>query len=324
MKNNYLNSSKMSKKSSYYQNDDLNEITKGFEMFDIENKGQIDPLELKETMEEMNLKDKNPFIYEFISYLCNNKDIKSKGGLTPDEFISFLEEEIRDVETKKGIKRIFQVFSDLDNKIPMPAFYQKAKEVGDENGGLEIKNLIQQSKTGAKELDFDEFYDIMKGNNEYTHIGNDNEKESKRKKKRIRNATKEYIEENEYINENNNTPMIQKSGGVIIIDKIITEQSNDNPAKISRYHYRYNKKENLNDNEENNKDEEKDLNVEEVDDEKNQLNLGQRFHSRYKESKITTEKIYSSNLSINDSYNNIIPANNTNIVYTKFKRKKDN
>lgn len=62
----------MSKKSSYYQNDDLNEITKGFEMFDIENKGQIDPLELKETMEEMNLKDKNPFIYEFISYLCNN------------------------------------------------------------------------------------------------------------------------------------------------------------------------------------------------------------------------------------------------------------
>lgn len=206
----------------------------------------------------------------------------------------------------------------------MPAFYQKAKEVGDENGGLEIKNLIQQSKTGAKELDFDEFYDIMKGNNEYNHIGNDNEKESKRKKKRIRNATKEYIEENEYINENNNTPMIQKSGGVIIIDKIITEQSNDNPAKISRYHYRYNKKENLNDNEENNKDEEKDLNVEEVDDEKNQLNLGQRFHSRYKESKITTEKIYSSNLSINDSYNNIIPANNTNIVYTKFKRKKDN
>ena len=33
-------------------------------MFDLENKSQIDPKELKETMEEMNLKDKNPFIYE--------------------------------------------------------------------------------------------------------------------------------------------------------------------------------------------------------------------------------------------------------------------
>ena len=67
--------------------DEIKEIRKGFEMFDVENKGQIDPFELKETLEEMNLKDKNPFIYELISYLCSRKDIKSKGGLTSDEFI---------------------------------------------------------------------------------------------------------------------------------------------------------------------------------------------------------------------------------------------
>ena len=30
--------------------DNINEIKKGFEMFDVENKGQINPFELKETM----------------------------------------------------------------------------------------------------------------------------------------------------------------------------------------------------------------------------------------------------------------------------------
>ena len=42
---------------------DLDLIKEGFEMFDVENKGIIDPLELKQTLEEMNLKEKNLFMY---------------------------------------------------------------------------------------------------------------------------------------------------------------------------------------------------------------------------------------------------------------------
>ena len=141
---------------------EINEIKKGFEMFDVENKGQIDPFELKETMEEMNLKDINPFIYELISSLCLRRDIKSRGGLTSDEFISLLQEKINDIESKEGIKTIYEVFSDSDRKVPMPAFYQVAKEVGDEEGRVEIRNLVELSKTGGKEIDFNEFYDIMK------------------------------------------------------------------------------------------------------------------------------------------------------------------
>ena len=52
---------------------DLDLIKEGFEMFDVENKGKIDPLELKQTLEEMNLKEKNKFMYELFSSLCDNK-----------------------------------------------------------------------------------------------------------------------------------------------------------------------------------------------------------------------------------------------------------
>ena len=92
------------------QEDDLEEIKEGFEMFDVENKGLLDPLELRETMEEMNLKDKNPFIYELISSLCTNNDVKSKGGLTSEDFILYLKNKIGDVELEKAVKIIFNAF----------------------------------------------------------------------------------------------------------------------------------------------------------------------------------------------------------------------
>ena len=307
-------------KLQYYQNDDLNEIIKGFEMFDVENKGQIDPLELKETMEEMNLIDKNPFIYELISSLCSLKDIKTKGGLTPEEFISFLQEKINDVESQEGIKRIFDVFSDLDNKIPMPTFYKTAREVGDEEGSLEIRDLVEKSKTGGKELDFDEFYEIMKDNNynqySYKYISNNKE---------INNSKKEYIVEKEYSYKKKSSPTIQKSG-LIIVDKIVTEQVDDSPVKISRYHYKYDKDGTVKDSEEN-KTILKDLNLDENKDAKSESSTDQRFHSRYRESKITTEKIYQTNTGNKISYtnnSNIVPINNTNLVYTKYKKKKNN
>ena len=150
---------------------DLNEIREGLEMFDVENKGLIDPLELKQTIEEMNLKDKNPFIYKLISSLCTRKDINKKEGITYDEFINYFIEMLSDTESKKGIKNIFNIFSDKDDKIQMHTFYQTGKEIGDEDNYTEIKNLVELSKTGGKELDFNEFYDIMSEKNKNNKKG---------------------------------------------------------------------------------------------------------------------------------------------------------
>ena len=49
---------------------DLELIKEGFEMFDVENKGIINPSELKEALEDMNLKEKNLFMFELFSSLC--------------------------------------------------------------------------------------------------------------------------------------------------------------------------------------------------------------------------------------------------------------
>ena len=199
---------------------DLDLIREGLEMFDIENKGLINPIEVKQTLEEMNLKDKNPFMYEFISSFCMRKDIKKNGGITFDEFVNLFQEKLSDKETKKGIKNIFNVFSDVDNKIPMPSFYQMGKELGDEDNYMEIKNLVEISKTGGRELNFDEFYNIMKkkdktndNKKKYFYQNYTYERQDLERKNLSDNFSSVYNINSERINQNNRYSNLEESTG---------------------------------------------------------------------------------------------------------------
>ena len=284
--------------------EEINEIRKGFEMFDVENKGQIDPFELKETMEEMNLKNKNPFIYELITSLCLGKDIKSKGGLTSDEYISILQEKISDVESKQGIKTIYEVFSDSDNKVPMPTFYQVAKEVGDEEGGVEIRNLVELSKTGGKEIDFNEFYYIMKEKNimnKYNYNSNKMNKsanKSQSKGKNIdENESGQDTYEKKYLTKNNEKKIVENKTNFVFMEKnIVTEEDNDSRLKANRYHYKFDMYNKLKDKEDNRVDvnysysNKSKNNKEEIyHDEKDDGIEVKRYHRRFRENRTNTE-----------------------------------
>ena len=283
-------------RTKYNQEEDLNEIREGFEMFDVENKGQIDPLELKETMEEMNLKEKNPFIYDIISSFCSDKKIKSKGGLSSDDFISYLQNEMSDAKGKKGIKTIFNVFSDLDNKIPMTTFYQTAREVGDEEGGAEIRDLVEKSKTGGKEIDFDEFYDIM----------------SQETPKEKYNSKKENDVEYEYSYKNKKNSKYheyskEEPKTEVVIEKTVIEKVNDEPIKES--HYGFSKKYGDDRKDDNGKGEEKSTKYtyqstsKELDDDNNEKTENttetKRYHRRFRSSQTNNVN--------NNSSNNINP-----------------
>ena len=284
--------------------EEINEIRKGFEMFDVENKGQIDPFELKETIEDMNLKYKNPFIYELITSLCLRKDIKSKGGLTSDEYISILQEKISDVESKQGIKTIYEVFSDSDNKVPMPTFYQVAKEVGDEEGGVEIRNLVELSKTGGKEIDFNEFYYIMKEKNimnKYNYNSNKMNKsanKSQSKGKNIdENESGQDTYEKKYLTKNNEKKIVENKTNFVFMEKnIVTEEDNDSPLKANRYHYKFDMYNKLKDKEDNRVDvnysysNKSKNNKEEIyHDEKDDGIEVKRYHRRFRENRTNTE-----------------------------------
>lgn len=154
----------MSRKISRRTGDvpELEEIKKGFELFDIKGTGKIDPRELKKTMEQMNLKEKHPMIYEMIKSL-DTPEVAEKGGITYDEYVEAIERMMSDSTTKEGIRRMFDFFNIDPNSrtLPLSAFVKVAKELHEDATEKELKELLQKANCSGDELTFDEFYEIM-------------------------------------------------------------------------------------------------------------------------------------------------------------------
>ena len=66
---------------SYRQDSELNDIIEGFQMLASDNEGLVNPNELKEIMETMNMHEKNPFLYNIILNLCSDQETLQKGGI---------------------------------------------------------------------------------------------------------------------------------------------------------------------------------------------------------------------------------------------------
>ena len=152
----------------YNTNADKREILKGLEFFESsEDPNLVNPREIKDLMDKLELKDKMPFIYKLIDNLCSNREIKRKGGLTKDEFISYLEDKMNDPESKEGIHTLYDVFTDSNSEtLPMTNFCRTAKEIGDNEKDQELKELLENADMTGRELTFDEFYEIMKNEDE--------------------------------------------------------------------------------------------------------------------------------------------------------------
>ena len=144
---------------------DKEEILRGLECFiSPDNPDLINPKEIKDLMDKLELKEKMGFIYDFINSLCSNREIRRKGGLTKDEFMAYLEEKLADSESKEGIHNIYDVFTDAhDENLPMTTFCHTARQLGDPEKDQELKELLDNADMTGRELTFDEFYEIMKG-----------------------------------------------------------------------------------------------------------------------------------------------------------------
>ena len=148
----------------YNTNAEKKEILNGLDFFvSSEDPNLVNPREIKDLMDKLELKDKMPFIYDLIDNLCSNREIRRKGGLTKDEFIQYLEDKMNDPESKEGIRTYYDVFTDSkDELLPMTNFGRTAREIGDNEKDQELKELLENADMTGRELTFDEFYEIMK------------------------------------------------------------------------------------------------------------------------------------------------------------------
>ena len=271
------------------QDSELNEIIEGFKILGSDSGGLVNPNDLKEIMDIMNMSEKNPYIYNIILALCSDEETQQKGGIEASDFISLLDQNLNDTSSTGGIQKLFSVFSNSStNKIPMPAFTQflgDGTSFGEE--GEKIKKLITKPEINGKELDFNEFHDIVRTETPRQSI-NENiiykKKPSSKNKKYLYNEDNNQDIENDInsigINFNNNVINNNNYNNTNLRDSLDSDGKNS-----EKYNYKNNDSPNINE----------------------EFNKNQKY---YKQSK--PEKLYINTNIINNQRNNNIDMNNDN------------
>ena len=208
----------MSRRKRTTRDDDIEEIRKGFEQFDVNGTGIINPAELLEAMDSMNIKEKNPFIYDIIESLNLEKNIRKKGGVSLDELVNYVYNKVNDTETNVGLRQIYDVINDRDtDTVSMTTFYDLARNYGDKFTEDEIRELLEKTQMGGNNLTFDEFYAIMKG------AGKDNSSIN--------------VSRSSYINKNNNEIYSKKANNSNINDNSLNI-SNNSKIRTKKFIYK--------------------------------------------------------------------------------------
>ena len=228
-------------KSSLYKN----EIQNVFNSYEPDNNGFININQLNDYTKINNIKKKHPFIYDSIKSITSQKNEEKNDMISSEEYLDFFDEQLNDINSKEGLKNIFNVLADGDdkklswNKLPIIA-----KELGDNNMANNLLNLIEQGKLFNKDINFDEFCDIINGDSDDDkNIKSFNESDESEEKETIKN--KKNKSQNKEESEDMGTITSKNE------DTKNSMDNNDGEKSNKRYHRRYRDTKNKNENKDN-------------------------------------------------------------------------
>ena len=130
---------------------ELEEIRKGFQMFDTNGTGLVNPSEIKEAMESMNMQEKNPFLFDIISSLSTSEEFRNKEGISIDDLVNYVYEKVNDNESNMGLRQLFDALKDPgSNTISMHTFMKLAKDYDEDDlSGDEFRYLLEKTQLGG-------------------------------------------------------------------------------------------------------------------------------------------------------------------------------
>jgi Ca2+-binding EF-hand superfamily protein len=247
-------SNKINKSSQYKE-----EIKKGFKSYSQDDNEIIETKQLNDINKIMNLNQKNPFLYNSINNLVNKKSEENDEYITSKEYINNIDEQLNDINTKEGIEHIFNVFCDEKKEgFSWTKLVLTAKELGDDENAKKLLKLIEQAKLLNKEINFEEFNDIINEDNDNEIKNNikslnESDEYEKYKKIKIKEQKKDEEEEeemktlsskNEEINQNENEKTKKRYHRRYRDTKNNYENNNNTNNVNSKIHTKYRKKNN--------------------------------------------------------------------------------
>ena len=119
-------------------NESLESIAKTFKLFQDKN-GIINCEYLITALKDLKYDQQEPVIYDIIDEVCSS----SKKGLSYDEFVSKLNEQLQDRMSQKSTERTFALFAENPNgNFTFEDFKRVAKETGDNTNDEDLKKNL--------------------------------------------------------------------------------------------------------------------------------------------------------------------------------------
>ena len=245
------------------------EIKNNFESLDPSNNGIIETEKLIDFINSINTRKNNKFIYNSIKSLTSLKKEENQEGISSDEYISFIDNQLNDDKSNEGLKNIFNVFCDSNTgRISWNTFPLIAKELGDNEIADKLLDIIKHSRMYTKDINFKEFSDMMNSEddgNDKNYTFRNNEASEYSENDNLNNLNiNEYMEDLEERptykerklmqkqNRENGSDITsssknsyQENSDIIVEEKYYDNQKpeeNDNDKSNKRYHRRYRSK----------------------------------------------------------------------------------
>jgi len=136
------------------------EIKEAFDLFDMDQSGEIDVQEMHVAMRALGLEPSKAETEQFL----DNADTDGGGSIGYREFENLMSKKLLKVDPLDEIKRVFRLLdSDQTGKISFNNLNKVAKEIGSGFTDDKVQDMIDTAdKDGDGEINLDEFMDVMK------------------------------------------------------------------------------------------------------------------------------------------------------------------
>ena len=139
------------------------ELKEAFDLFDIYSTGKLDEIAVKEAFIALGLEKDNYCVYSSILNLNGNNNVKKQGGVDWETFRDTVKDLIGDLNSKEGIKKVFELFIDdpKQDTITSDSLKKLSRDLGDDLSNKEISEIMKRAAENGADIGFDEFYKIM-------------------------------------------------------------------------------------------------------------------------------------------------------------------
>jgi len=140
---------------------DLSELKKAFDLFDVSEIGKIEPKEIVAAMKSLGYSPLNP-IFTIMKEL-DSFEYSNSAYVDWDSFLNHINSRVEDTKSDEGLKRIFDLFigNPSEQTITLSSLRRICNELGENKNDELLEDMIKRSSNNGEELTFEEFKVFM-------------------------------------------------------------------------------------------------------------------------------------------------------------------